>query len=84
MTYVIAWGEAPFISHTHTSPCVAWRQTRSALPSPFRSPDPCTSYAGSTVSMYVTLSVSGPFMSQSHNWPFAWCRHRMSDLPSPL
>src|SRR5208282_2277442 len=76
--------EVPFISQIATSPDVSC-QSRSALPSPLKSPVPTIDQAVDTVATYVAVGfkIVAPFISQIATSPDVSCQ-RMSALPSPL
>src|SRR5882762_7681625 len=56
----------------------------SALPSPSKSPTPCTCQAGSSTTLTIPCAaIVRPFINQMEFSPVALFRHTMSDLQSP-
>src|SRR5262249_36048760 len=62
---------------------VVRRQSKSALPSPLKSPVPISDQAGSALATGPPPTICPPFISQLVTAPFVR-RHRMSAIPSPL
>src|SRR5258708_3621441 len=74
---------SPFISQIAVCPVAVLRQTRSALPSPLRSPVFVTTQFGSESTIADDEAVS-PFMTQVAVCPVELLRQMRSVLPSPL
>src|SRR5688572_24367391 len=75
---------APFMSHAALSPVTELRHTRSALPSPLRSPTAPTCHSAPTMlPVAAVLPMLEPFIN--HIWfsPVPEWRQRTSAFPSP-
>src|SRR4029077_11617873 len=79
----------PFISQVTSEPVVLCRHSRSASPSPLKSPTPATLHVESGVTalpleVTKTLEAAEPFISHVTNDSVVLCRHSTSASPSPL